>query len=63
MASPQDQLELLKIYQSNQDKYIYFLLAASAACIALVIQLTTGKPLQCHHLILGAAIILWGASF
>lgn len=46
-----------------QSKYIYFLLAISASCIALSVQRTTGHYLSWDLFPLGLAVISWGGSF
>lgn len=46
-----------------QSKYTYFLLAAAASAIALVVQRTTGETLNWKMLPLGLAVICWGWSF
>ena len=46
-----------------QGKYTYFLLAAAASGIVLAVQRTTGQSLNWGHILLGLAVMLWGASF
>jgi hypothetical protein len=46
-----------------QSKYIYFLLAAAASAITLVVQRTTGCCLNWNMLPLGVAVLCWAISF
>lgn len=55
--------QLAKQLQEAQAKYTYFLLATAASGIALAVQRTTGQTLGWDHLLLGLAVVLWGASF
>jgi hypothetical protein len=55
--------EVYRQHRTSQDKYVYFLLAAAGAGIALAVQRTTGLPLHWTMLPLGGAIICWAASF
>lgn len=56
-------LELHKQHQASQDKYTYFLLAASGACIAFASEKALGVPLTCPLLFLAAAVLSWSFSF
>ncbi len=47
----------------EQSKYTYFVLAAAASCIALVVQRTTGLSLKWTQLPVAFAVVAWGASF
>jgi hypothetical protein len=62
MASDQ-QLEVYRQLRTSQDKYIYFLLAAAGAAIALAVNQTQGLTLNWSQLPLGAGVVLWGLSF
>jgi hypothetical protein len=62
MASDQ-QLEVYRQHRTSQDKYIYFLLAAAGAAIALAVNQTQGLHLSWSQTPLGAGVMLWGLSF
>jgi hypothetical protein len=62
MSSDQ-QLEIYRQLRASQDKYVYFLLAAAGAAIALAVNQTQGAELSWSQLPLGAAVLLWGVSF
>ncbi len=47
----------------SQSKYTYFLLAAAASAIALVVKRTTGSTLSLEMIPLGLAVFCWGWSF
>ncbi|UUZ74568.1 hypothetical protein LP414_19365 [Polaromonas sp. P1(28)-13] len=55
--------ELHKQHQASQDKYTYFLLAASGACIAFATEKSMGVPLSWHLLLLALAVASWSLSF
>lgn len=57
------ELELFRQYRTHQQKYIYFLLAADVACVALSVKRTTSMPLQWAMIPLGLATICWMVSF
>jgi hypothetical protein len=63
MSENKGYLELYKQHQASQDKYTYFLLAASGAAIGFAIQKTDGLLLSWWLAPVGLAIICWGASF
>lgn len=54
---------LSKQLAEAQSKYTYFLLAVAASVIALVIQRTTGRPLNWNMIPLGLAVACWAGSF
>lgn len=56
-------IEIYKTLRESQNKYTYFLLAASAAGIGLGLQQTNGVPISNSQLPLLIAGLLWGASF
>lgn len=58
-----DLMELHKQHRTGQDKYIYFLLAVAASGIAYAVEKTAGFKLSWTMVPLGAAVLLWGASF
>jgi hypothetical protein len=58
-----DQLEIYRQHRAAQEKYIYFLLAAVGAAIALAISQTQGAKLAFSQAPLGLAVLLWGLSF
>ena len=55
--------ELHKQHQASQDKYTYFLLAASGASIAYATEKSMGVPLSWHLLLLALAVGAWSLSF
>lgn len=58
-----DQVEIYQQHRAAQEKYIYFLLAAVGAAIALALTQTQGVKLAWSQTPLGAAVLLWGLSF
>lgn len=58
-----DQLEIYRQHRAAHDKYVYFLLAAVGAAIALAISQTQGAKLTMSQVPLGIAVLLWGFSF
>jgi hypothetical protein len=62
MTSP-SRTEVYKQFQTGQEKYVYFLLAASASAIGLAVQQTRVAALGWSQLPLAAAVVLWGVSF
>ena len=56
-------LELYRQHRTAQDKYVYFLLAAAGAAIALVVGETKGAGLHLSQLPLAGAVVLWSLSF
>ena len=62
MASEQ-QIEIYRQHRNAQEKYVYFLLAAVGAAIALAINQTQGAKIAWSQLPLAIAIILWSLSF
>ena len=55
--------EQLRDIETAQDKYVYFLLATSAAGIAYAMQRTSTTSLKVSDLLLGIAILYWMGSF
>jgi hypothetical protein len=62
MASEQ-QIEVYRQHRAAQDKYVYFLLAAAGAAIALAVNQTHGSKLSWSQVPLALAVLLWGFSF
>jgi len=58
-----DQLEIYRQHRAAQEKYVYFLLAAVGAAIALALSQTQGATLALSQIPLGLAVLLWGLSF
>jgi len=56
-------LEIYRQLRTSQDKYIYFLLAAAGAAVALALNRTQGEPLTPFLVPWGLALVLWGLSF
>lgn len=57
------ELELSKQFKASQEKYIYFLLAASASAIGFAMTQSKVEPLHLIHIPLGFSIGLWAVSF
>jgi hypothetical protein len=57
------QIELSRQLRTAQDKYIYFLLAASSAGVALAINQTRDALISWSMVPLGFAVLAWGLSF
>ena len=62
MASEQ-QIEVYRQHRNAQEKYVYFLLAAVGAAIALAVNQTQGTKLVWSQLPLAGAVGLWALSF
>jgi hypothetical protein len=61
--SESTQLELFRALRAAQEKYDYFILAASGTAIAFALTQTRDQGLSPVHALLGAAILCWGLSF
>ena len=57
------QIEVYRQHRTAQEKYIYFLLAAVGAAIALAVNQTQGGKLAWSQLPLACAVALWALSF
>ena len=57
------QIEIYRQHRTAQEKYVYFLLAAAGAAIALAVNQTQGAKLDWSQLPLASAVALWGLSF
>ena len=55
--------ELNKRHAAGQEKYTYFVLAASGASIAFAVQKTEGIPLSWWLVPVGLAVLAWATSF
>ena len=55
--------EIYKALREGQNKYTYFLLAASGAAIALAVNKTQTHTLELSHIPLAFAVLCWGTSF
>jgi hypothetical protein len=62
MASEQ-QIEVYRQHRTSQEKYIYFLLAAAGAGVALAVNQTQGARLSWSKVPLAYAVVSWGLSF
>ncbi len=62
-VSEQEQLQLAQQLHEGQMKYAYFLLAAAASAIALVVNQTQHQTLRWSMLPLGVAVVFWCLSF
>jgi hypothetical protein len=61
---PDDQqIEIYRQHRTAQDKYVYFLLAAVGAGIALAVNQTQGAKLAWSQLPLACAVAFWALSF
>lgn len=63
MTKQPDLIELSKLHAAAQNKYTYFLLAASGACIGFSVQKTEGMVLSWNLVLCGLAVFCWGLSF
>ena len=59
----EERLEILKLHRAEAGKYTYFLLAVSASAIAYSAEKTASLKMELSMLPLGAAVLLWLASF
>ncbi|MDO9012547.1 MAG: hypothetical protein Q7U78_12175 [Gallionella sp.] len=59
----EQQIEVYRQHRIAQEKYVYFLLAAVGAAIALAVNQTQEAKLACSQLPLGCAVALWALSF
>ena len=59
----EQQIEVYRQHRTAQEKYVYFLLAAVGAAIALVVNQTQTASLAWSQLPLGLAVALWAFSF
>ena len=57
------ELELGKIFKASQERFVYFLLAASASSIGFAITQLEVEPLSIKQIPLAASFILWSCSF
>ncbi|EDM46811.1 hypothetical protein [Marinobacter algicola] len=57
------ELELSKQFKASQERYVYFVLAASASAIGFAMTQSKTEPLNYFHAPLGLAIFLWAVSF
>ncbi|MGG2197559.1 hypothetical protein [Paenibacillus validus] len=55
--------EIYKQLQTGQDKYIYFLLAATLASLAFAVKQTQTLQLSISQIPLALSVISWGLSF
>lgn len=58
-----EEIEIHRALRDSQNQYVYFLLGAAGAAIALVINQTRGAALSWSQIPLGAAVLAWGLSF
>ena len=59
----ESEIEVYRALREGQDKYTYFLLAASGASIAFAITQTQGLKISMSQIPLAIAVIAWGLSF
>lgn len=55
--------EMYRQFRTAQDKYVYFLLTAAGAGIALAVNQTKSEGLQLSQIPLALCIMSWGLSF
>jgi hypothetical protein len=55
--------EVYRALRAAQEKYIYFLLAAAGAAIALAVNQTQGLAMAWSQVPLAAGVLSWGLSF
>ncbi|WP_339279088.1 hypothetical protein NYE40_23860 [Paenibacillus sp. FSL W8-1187] len=55
--------EVYKQLQTSQDKYVYFILAATLASIAFAIKQSQALPLKMSQIPLALSVVCWGISF
>lgn len=58
-----EELEIHRALRDHQNQYVYFLLGAAGAAIALVVNQTRTVALSWSQIPLGVAILAWGLSF
>jgi hypothetical protein len=56
-------IETYRQHRTSQDKYIYFMLAASASAIAYALNRAQDRSLSLILIPWGVALLLWGFSF
>lgn len=61
--SSETELEMWKAHRAAQEKFTYFMLAASGACIGFALTQTKDLRLNCDMAWLGAALLAWAGSF
>jgi hypothetical protein len=59
----EQQREVYRQFRNAQDKYTYFLLAATGAAVALALRETENAALMWSQVPLAAAVLCWGLSF
>jgi hypothetical protein len=59
----EQQIEIYRQHRTAQDKYVYFLLAAVGAGIALAVNQTQGAKLAWSQIPLACAVAFWALSF
>ena len=56
-------IEAYRQLRTSQDKYVYFMLAASASAIAYALNRAQDRSLSLSLIPWGVALVLWGLSF
>ena len=56
-------IEMYRQLRTRQEKYVYFMLAASASAIAYALNRAQDRSLSFIHIPWGVALFLWGISF
>ena len=58
----ENQREIQRQYRTQQEKYVYYIVALSVSAIGFSLYKTSGQPLKWSQISLGLAIISWGLS-
>ncbi len=63
MQDPQEiQRDIQKQFRTQQEKYIYYVIALSVACIGFAVNKSIDQPLKWIQIPLGISVLSWGAS-
>lgn len=54
--------ELYKVYSQKQERYTYYIVALSIACIGYAVHQTTGLGYSRSQVLLGMAVLFWAIS-
>lgn len=61
MQDPQEvQQDLQKQFRNQQQKYIYYIIALSVACIGFAVDKSMDQPLRLVQIPLGVSVLSWG---
>jgi len=62
-VSDDGEMEIYRTLRDTQSRYVYFLLGVAGAAIAFAVTQTREAALSWSQVPLGAAVVLWAASF